>query len=699
MKKKTISCVLLILAMILSACGKDAEPETYAGVDMAAGEWTDAADAAQESSAYYSLAPMSDTKDEGSVVMTAFAFQSKAALVTVPTPIPEGYTLRLGEEEIFNSPNIFYAAAVSDEGIWVMDNNYTDGVSTYALTLLTAEGSAAKELALSALFPGESFKSTLICTGGNLYLFTEKNKLITLDSEGNLLGSANLPDDAAYQVPGADGINYIVQPTADGNKLYPIDPASGKLGKPGTLSAGKIYGGYGDARFLMSNGDGLYAVAADGTVGLIVLWANCSAPLNRLLNVSPLGNDEFLLMCGDGPFVLRPADPGTAAQKTTLKLAAISPSGALVKKVAAFNAADSDYSVVIHDYSEGGSLDGDTALKRLNADIISGKLPDMVCFTRISPYPYIRKSLLTNLGDYINTSDQISPEDISILKALENDGKIYFISADFDFETLVARYSYFGDSYGWTLEDYIEAEKGLPGDVETIHNMTHDSFVNCIVSRYIRTAVDWEEGVCNFNTPEFISLLEAGSRIRETPEGAESSYGYGPTKVGEGTRFASLSWVDTVWKLAYEESTAGCQLSFIGWPTADGSCGSDIRLLDPIGIISGGENADGCWRFIQYMLVNTSEDADHIPTYTKTLREKIELAKKDEAAPIKMSDSDADRFFELLSEIENTAIYDEAVLGIIQRECAPFFSGDRTAAQAAENIQSKVSIYIAEQFG
>ena len=99
------------------------------------------------------------------------------------------------------------------------------------------------------------------------------------------------------------------------------------------------------------------------------------------------------------------------------------------------------------------------------------------------------------------------------------------------------------------------------------------------------------------------------------------------------------------------------------------------------------------------MLVNTSADADHIPTYTKTLREKIELAKKDEAAPVKMSDSDADRFFKLLSEIENTAIYDEEILGIIQRECAPFFSGDRTAAQAAENIQSKVSIYIAEQFG
>lgn len=699
MNKKTVFCVFLIFAMILSACGKNAEPETSAEVDTAIEAQTDAIDSVQENSAYYSVAPLSAEENDDSVVMTAFAFQGKPAIVLVPTPIPEGYLLRLSGAEIFASPNVFYAAAPSDRGIWILDNSYTDGGSTYALTLLSAEGSVVKAIDLSALLPGESFKSTLICAGDNLHLFTEKNRLVTLDSSGNLLGTEGLPDDTCYQVSGADGINYVVQPTADGNKLYSIDSSSGKLGKPRVLDDGKIYCGRGDAQFLMSNGEGIYSVSKDGNIALIVLWVNCSAPINRLLNVSPLENGEFLLMCSDGAFVLSPDDSGTVAQKITLELAAINPSSSLVKRVAAFNASDPDYSVVIHDYSESGSLDGDTALTRLNANIISGKFPDMVCFSRISPYPYIRKSLLANLKDYINTSDKISPEDITVLKALEDNGKIYFISADFDFETLVARYSDFGDSYGWTLEAYLEAEKGLPSDIETIHNMTRDSFINCIVSRYIRTAVDWETGVCNFNTPEFISMLEAGSRIRETPEGSESSFGYGPTKVGEGTRFASLSWVDTVWKLTYEEYMAGCRLSFIGWPTVDGSCGSDLRLVDPIGIISGGENADGCWRFIQYMLVNTSADADHIPTYTKTLREKIELAKKDEAAPVKMSDSDADRFFKLLSEIENTAIYDEEILGIIQRECAPFFSGDRTAAQAAENIQSKVSIYIAEQFG
>lgn len=687
MKRFLAAFLCLVLALSLCACGKGGEAEINAGPGtLSAGETE------PEAAAYYTFEPLNVSKDEGSVIMTAFAFQGRAALVPVPTPIPEGYALRLDGEEIFSSSNLFYAAAPSDEGIWVLENDY----SAYTLTLLTAEGRLAGTVELSALLPGESFKRTLSCAGDKLYLITEKNKLVTLDPAGNLLGAEDLPDENSYQAPGAEGINYIVQPTAEGNKLYPVDPDSGKLGKPVTVSSGSVYGG-GEQLFL-SDGEGLYSLAPDGTTGLIVLWANCSAPVNRLLRVSPLDNGEFLLMCGYGPYVLRRSEPGAAAGKTTLKLAAIDPSGALASRAAAFNAADSEYSVVINDFSQGGALDDETALTRLNADIISGKLPDMVCFSRISPYPYIRKGLLADLESFINASEGISLEDISILKALEADGKIYFISADFDFETLVAKYSDFGDSFGWTLKEYLEAEKNLPDDVETIHNMTRDSFIDCVVSRYIDTAVDWEAGVCSFDSPDFVALLEAGGRIRETPESAEVSYGYGPTKVGEGTRLASLSLVDSVWKLAYEESMAGCRLSFIGWPTVDGSCGSNLRLLDPIGIINGA-NAAGCWRFVEYMLLNTSPEAEHIPTYAKAMQEKIRLAKQDEAAPVKISDEDADRFCELLAEIENTAIYDETILDIIKRECAPFFAGACTAQQAAENIQSKVSIYLAEQYG
>ena len=86
-----------------------------------------------------------------------------------------------------------------------------------------------------------------------------------------------------------------------------------------------------------------------------------------------------------------------------------------------------------------------------------------------------------------------------------------------------------------------------------------------------------------------------------------------------------------------------------------------------------------------------------MPVYMPLLLEKLASAQKSGETPVQLSDDDADRFLSLLSEIENVAIYDNAVLDIISKESAAFFKGDKTAEDAAELIQSKVSIYLAEQ--
>ena len=159
----------------------------------------------------------------------------------------------------------------------------------------------------------------------------------------------------------------------------------------------------------------------------------------------------------------------------------------------------------------------------------------------------------------------------------------------------------------------------------------------------------------------------------------------------------SLSWVQTVWKLAYEEKMAGCRLSFIGWPTVDGSCGSDVYLIEPVGIINQGNNTVGCWEFIKFMPLHPNMNTDSLPVYMPLLQAKVDDAKDNKDIPVSFSDSDAERFFDLVSEMENAAVYDETVLDIIRKESAAFFNGDKTAEEAYKLIQSKVSIYLAEQ--
>lgn len=705
MKKYKLIVILLAFALILTACGSsDADTASFdtakddPSIDTSSQPGA-ADDQWQGEGACYAL----ETYDalinkETQVVLEVIPLQNDIFCVVTPALVSEGYWLQHEGEEIYSSPNFFYAAAASNEGIWILENDLSDGESNYSLLLISQNGEIQRSIGLSEKNISESYRRSLVCSGDDLYLLSGKNDLVVIGTDGDLVCSIALPDESSYAVAGNDGQVYLVQPTNEGSQLYLVDVDSAAFSKSLFCGNGNIYNGVDDCFLLLKNGNGLYAIMPDGNIDPIVIWAECNISINGLFSIYSIEDDRFLLMSETGPFILSPADFSEIEKKTTLQIAAIRQSNALNKIVSNFNNENPEYNVQIIDYSDGGTFGSEVALDRLNTEILSGNYPDMICFSHIDPYPYISKNLLANLEPFFSQDEELSIEDVAIANALDPHDGIYYISGAFDLETLVARYSDFGDRYGWTLDEYLNLEKTLPDEIETIHNMTKESFINCVVSRYIRTAIDWDNCKCDFNTPEFIELLEAGSSIRETPEDPNNmSYGYGPTKVGEGTRIASLSWVDTVWKLAYEEQMAGCKLSFIGWPTVDGSCGSDLHLIDPVGVVDQGDNASGCWEFIKFMLLDPDMKDDSLPVYIPLLRDKADQARDSEDVPVKMSDDDAERLLSLISEIENVAIYDETVLDIISEESAAFFNGDKTAEEAAELIQSKVSIYVAEQ--
>lgn len=51
-----------------------------------------------------------------------------------------------------------------------------------------------------------------------------------------------------------------------------------------------------------------------------------------------------------------------------------------------------------------------------------------------------------------------------------------------------------------------------------------------------------------------------------------------------------------------------------------------------------------------------------------------------------------------VSGADTVAIFDDTLYQIVLRECAIFFNGDISVEKAADNIQAKASIYLAEQF-
>lgn len=83
--------------------------------------------------------------------------------------------------------------------------------------------------------------------------------------------------------------------------------------------------------------------------------------------------------------------------------------------------------------------------------------------------------------------------------------------------------------------------------------------------------------------------------------------------------------------------------------------------------------------------------------YRPALEESIAKAMADEEVKVKMTQADADKLLDFLAAIENLYDYDSAIMDIIKSECQAMFSGDKTPEETAKLIQSRASLYVAEQ--
>lgn len=364
---------------------------------------------------------------------------------------------------------------------------------------------------------------------------------------------------------------------------------------------------------------------------------------------------------------------------------------------ASFNRINPFCQIKIVDYLEDGETNTDNALRRLYSDIISGNYPDMICFSQISPYPFIAKNLLIDMDKCIATDSSITPDDIVSIQALRSLGGLFLLGSNVTADTLIAQFSRFGSRYGWTLQEYLNLESSCSPDTWIVYNITRETFLKSVAQRYTRTAINWENGTCDFTNKDFVEILLASSRIRDYQIDKNNTLsGYTGALVAQGNLITAVSLTDQVYAFARDEMNAGEKLSYIGWPTVDGSCGTDIRFQHPVGIISKSKHIEECWAFVKFLLQEHTINYG-IPIYMPRLLAEIESAQDSKDRIPRMTSDQAQRFLDLLDHIENIAIYDDVVIDIIMSESKDFFAGYKTAEDTAMNIQAKISLYVSEQ--
>ena len=145
---------------------------------------------------------------------------------------------------------------------------------------------------------------------------------------------------------------------------------------------------------------------------------------------------------------------------------------------------------------------------------------------------------------------------------------------------------------------------------------------------------------------------------------------------------------------AEDEAVAGCRLSVVGEPTPDGSCGTDLGISGVCMLVSS-DSPEGCWEFIKYRLTHPYDYPIGLCLYRPVLERRMEAAVSD--PQLRFTAEDRDRFLRLLDAIQYPNFYDPMVLSVIEEESGAFLAGERSAADTARLIQSRLSLYVSEQ--
>ena len=703
MKRSRVLAALLCLAFLLSACGKEEKPAeenlpTYSGgVDEITMEWTGQGGA-------YKM----ENIELPERCQDVDVYGGELYYLVQSEPDINPYHILRGDRELGTVERDYNMEfCVKEDGIYMLDMNFEEEGRGISLSKYSLELEPVFTAELNGMYESERYGygdvQSVKFSGEKIYLQVNQTQLLILDGGGQLTGSGVLPGEGLSLVLSEDGTLYAAGEEAEGLTLYRLDGETGEFTQAFTCPAGSLFDGGDGSYLLLLTDQGIYSLDAQGTASPKIIWTECYLNPGSIYKVKAEGG-KFLCLGSDSCYLLTPAEPAELQPKTELLIACMDPNG-MDMLAARFNAHSDEYYVRVVDYSGGIYASAEEVQLRLNTELISGRTPDMFCFFSgwISPNIYAGKGLLVDMRPLIEADKDLSPEDIVLYKALDYNGGIYVMGESFYLDTLAARESDFGQRYGWTLEEYRQIDAGLREDQMCIYNLTRELFIYNVIGRYVRYALDWTSGDCSFDSPEFIELLRTALELRETPEDINDMvFGPGEPRVAAGEQTTVAVFAMYVSSLAESEQRAGCPLSFIGWPTPDGSCGSDASLNTQLAICSLSQHQEGCWEFIKYMLMNANTDRGIMPgypllMYRPALEESIAKAMADEEAKVKMTRADADKLLDFLDAIENLNEYDSAIMDIIKSECQAMFAGDKTPEETAKLIQSRASLYVAEQ--
>ena len=660
------------------------------------------------------------------------------------------------------------------------DETTGESKESYKLLTYDSTGAKANEVDMGQLFTQEDndnqryFQGYIIDKQGNLII--NMNKVIRVcDSTGKkLFDTTELESENAWLsncfltnagVPAVMVYDYSNDTSSRVIKEIDINAQNfGKEYTPSNFNGGDLYSGSGDYLCYMSSDTGIAGLRAD------------TLAVEPVLNLLNLGVDNSNIsgfsICEDGSFLtvnndysgynstttiskIAAVDSSEVAEKEIITLGCFYIDWSIRSQIAKFNKQSDKYTIYATSFSESNDTsDWEAALTKFNNELLAGNVPDIILLNQQMPVSsYAAKGLFTDLYELLDKDPDLKKEDFmpNVLTALETNGKLYEITPSFSVQTFAAKTSLVGSDRSITLDRAKEVMAGMGDNVQMFNNeMASSDFISNVLT--YSDFVDYENGTCNFDTPEFKAFLEYAKTLPKEID-YDKLYNDNPNYWMDNENacrenralFNNVYFYDFNSYKQTKDGYFGEDITFTGFPvTQASSSGSILNTSSEIAISSKSKHKEGAWEFIKYVINNNiSEEPVYI--WDESKGEQVDTGKvayvtSSNALPVlkdqlqklgtqatvpntyidadgkeveqeniyyigdqevkisKITQAEVDMLIEYFETVTKMSRYDQSIVDIVNEETALFFDGTKSVDETASIIQSRASIYMSEQY-
>ena len=642
----------------------------------------------------------------------------------------------LGQPEIAENTYINYMLLKSDGSIEFLLGSYDDksGKQSYVLASFDQSGKETdsrditKDLGLDE--NEDNYLNKALIDDEDRYVFVTNSAITVFDKDFKKV--CEMKPDSGYVDAVAktkDGKIVVGDSSGeDGAKVQVLDVDAQKWGESYKMdfqyfsSSDSLMNGI-EYDFYYKDDSGIYGydiASKKGTKLMDFVASNVSS--DNSYSIFPIAKDTMMGTIWDGEnsklVLYKKVDPSTITDKETITVGAMYVDDNIKRAAIAFNKKSNKYQVEFKDYSN--EEDPQT---KMNADIIAGNVPDIICLSSLSVDQYAEKGILEDLTPYFEKDSDVSTDDLipSVAKAMQIDGKYYYIAPGFYVNTLVGAAKTVGTEPGWTMDDLkkiLDENK----DVRPFYSENKNDNLYNFITMNISDYVDWSTGECSFDGQDFKDILEICNRgSNEETEYSEDSPSE-PSLVKEGKVLLTNGGSLDMESVELYEAMFNGDITFIGYPNKDKD-GSYFSFDNQLGIYSKSKVKDAAWEFLKTFLTKeyqgdrnnlysnpTRQDAFDMLVKSKTATEKYTDELGNEVEPLEsgwgwddlnvdigpLTDKQAQMYIDLVNNTDKTGEYNDEIGNIITEEAKAYFSGQKSLDETADVIQNRVKTYVNE---